>query len=492
MRTFVKGLIVLVAITLPLFGAWLASSLAAYANGPRWILLPVALLGFPLLPLLWEAVAGWRRARARYAKPRILSFSDRLWLRTTTLNLLFVGGLLALGPGAATRALSARGDWLLDGAEGRLAERGRSTLHVLAGALDALLRVGHENPYDEDPTRAVPSQTDKTPAPMPRGGEVQEVASTPTPEPAPAPEPERAAAPPAPLDAEHVWPRPPTLHPLVAAMQPVDEPSIDAVAAYVVAHEPSKLGQLQALHDWVADRIAYDPAALTGVRPPQTAQAVFTRRNAVCAGYADLLVALGKAAKLQIVYVVGDARGANGEVDGAGHAWNVATVDGISYLLDATWDAGYLEGSPARFVKHFQTEYSFTPPAIFGIDHFPEQASEQLRTPSISRGDFMRLPQMRPSFFALGLELREPNRSQVTVAGALDVTLGVPSGTYVLATFEPKGGGASTRCEVSGTDTVHVRCAFPGRGEYRVQLYAALQRYGSYDFVGELLAQDAR
>jgi hypothetical protein len=484
--TALKLGVVTFAIALPILGAWLASALAAYANGPRWILLPVALLGFPLLPLAWEGVAAWRRKPT--ARRRILSFSDRLWLRTTALNLVFVGGLVALGPQAALRAVSARGDWFLDGSESGWAASARGALHTVAGSFDALYRLTHDNPYEHDSNGDVVKR-DKTPPPMPHGGELQDD----TPKPAEAtPEPPPPPPPVDPLDASHAWPRPSTLHPAVTSIQPADETTIESVANYIVAHEPSKLGQLKALHDWVADRIAYDPAMLTGVRPPQTAAAVFQRRTGVCAGYAHLLVALGQAAHVQIEYLIGDARGAGGEVDGAGHAWNMATVDGSSYLLDATWDAGYVGGNPLRYEKRYSTDYLFAPPAIFGIDHFPEKAAKQLRTPPISRGDFMRVPQMSPSFFARGPELREPTRSQVTVQAALTLVLTAPPHVYVLASFEPKSGGTRERCTVTGTGEIHATCTFPARGEYRVLLFASPVQYGTYDLVGELLAQDDR
>ena len=409
---------------------------------------------------------------------------------------MFVVGLFALGPQAAVRALAARGDWMLDDVGSSWAPPVRTALHALAAGIDALYGRGHDSPFaqERDGEIAKNDHEDEPPPPLPRGGELQEE----QPKPADAPtadlpdDPEPAPTPSQPLDADHAWPTPAALHPAVAAMQPADETSMAAVVAYVVAHEPSQLGQLKALHDWVADRIAYDPEALTGVRPPQTAAAVFARRTAVCAGYAELLATLGKQARLDVRYVLGDARGAGGEVDGAGHAWNLATVNGASFLLDPTWDAGYLEGSPLHYVKHYQTDYLFTPPAIFGIDHFPRRPAEQLRTPPISRGDFMRLPQMRPTFFARGLDLKEPDRSQVTVRGSLGLTITAPAHTYVLATFEPKGGGSSTRCEVAGAGDLYARCNFPDRGEYRVQLFSSPRQYGSYDFVGELLAQDAR
>ena len=103
--------------------------------------------------------------------------------------------------------------------------------------------------------------------------------------------------------------------------------------------------------------------------PPQDAQTVFTRRTAACAGYAELLVALGKALGLEIRYVHGDARTPGGRETGEGHAWNIAKLDGREYLVDATWDAGSIDGD--TFKKDYRTDYYLTPPEIFSIDHFP-------------------------------------------------------------------------------------------------------------------------
>ena len=47
----------------PLVGSWLAGSLAAFVNGPRWAVVLAALVLFPIGPLAWEAWAALRRRR---------------------------------------------------------------------------------------------------------------------------------------------------------------------------------------------------------------------------------------------------------------------------------------------------------------------------------------------------------------------------------------------------------------------------------------------
>ena len=47
----------------PTLGVWVASSLAAYRNGPVWLACAAGLLLFPVLPVLWDMASEWRRRR---------------------------------------------------------------------------------------------------------------------------------------------------------------------------------------------------------------------------------------------------------------------------------------------------------------------------------------------------------------------------------------------------------------------------------------------
>src|ERR1043166_1813285 len=80
-------------VLIPLFGFWLASSMAAYRNASQWMTLLGGLALFPLLPGLWELFCVWRRA-GRPASQSILTGLDRLVLRTLVVNGLFLGGMM--------------------------------------------------------------------------------------------------------------------------------------------------------------------------------------------------------------------------------------------------------------------------------------------------------------------------------------------------------------------------------------------------------------
>ena len=496
-------------IATPVAGAWLASSLAAYANGPIWLAALAGLILFPLLPLAWDLHAERRRARRKDARPRVLTLWDRLILRTLLVNLAFLAALLATHPQRGFTALSTRGDWMLDGRQGPAAAAARKQLFRAADRLEWLYLAVRENPFaDPDGDRPQPAPEPQAsgsaraqPAPEPQASGSAQPQPAPEPQasgsaqPQPAPEPQGSDRPapspaPAPPPAARAWPFPAQLHPAIERMPPEAEQSIESVAAYVRSVEPDQVQRIKAVHDYVADRIAYDGVAYTTRRfPPQTAEVVFQTRTGVCAGYAALFVAIGRAIGADVQYVVGQSRTQGMRNDGSSHAWNAVTIEGRRYLVDTTWDSGSLDG--ATFKKGYRTEYFLTPPEVFGLDHFPDDPRLQLRDAPISRGDFLRQPMLRPSFYAHGLELLSPTRSQITVQGEIAIELSNPRGRFALADFAEQaaaatGGGERPRCEVTNGPTARLRCRFPAPGSYAVRLFSGPEQYGSYEYVGQI------
>src|SRR5262245_43717745 len=146
-------------ITTPVLGAWVASSLAAYANGPTALAAASGLLAFPLLPLAWERWANYRRSKNKVVKPHILTFADRLILRTLAVNLLFLAILVGTRPKPAFTALSTRGDWMLDGSNGETAMSIRKGLFWAADRLEWVYLAVHDNPFEQKSDDPDPSKT---------------------------------------------------------------------------------------------------------------------------------------------------------------------------------------------------------------------------------------------------------------------------------------------------------------------------------------------
>ena len=507
-RHLLDALWVLLIVTVTLAGVWLSSSLAAYLNGPRWLACALGLAAFPVLPLAWEAWAASRRAKKPNPRPRFFSAWDRVVMRTLAVNLLVVGILLARWPAVSFAALATRGDWFLEGRTGGGAAGLRVALFRLAGGLEWLHGAAHRNPYDDYLTHTASTTGTPMPAPVP----IAEGATRPPdtsdpggssggelsasdfdfgrPQPAPPDSLPRAEEPPRPErtdDGTPAWPMTAALHPAVVELPAAAETDIASVARYIAQREPDPWLRVKALHDYVADRVSYDAASYRAhVYPPQDAETVFRTRLSVCAGYANLLAALGQAAGDEIVVVGGDARTDGRDLTGEGHAWNAARIAGRWTLLDATWDAGFLKED--RFVKRYSTEFLFTPPEVQGLSHFPEEEKWQLRTPPLTRGEFLRQPLMRPLFYAEGFTLVSPSRPQVTVDSVLQALLRNPRGRFVLAHYERRETGLRADCAVQQGETVAVHCALPDEGTYRVVLFSNKERYGTYQHIGEIEA----
>lgn len=491
MKVLVKLLGLSIIAIPPLLGAWLASSLTAYLGGPYKLAVAAGLLLFPVLPLLWEIGAVRRRARKGIKTPPYLAPYARFILRTLVVSVVFIATLVVIFPRQAFPALAVRGDWFLEGDDSDTARMARDGVHQAAKGLEWLYTLTVDDPYrqwaDDTPLpeneQPKPSPPDRPNPPDPPDPPDPGEQKTPDPQAkkiciktedgvehcvdAPSPKPtqdenERAAR-------AGEWPAPRELHPVVRAMTAKDEATMQAVATHIKDRTKPGRDRVRALHDWVADRIAYDGEAFrTRNIPAQDADTVFRRRIAVCAGYSLLLKRLGQLAGEDILYVTGDAGGAAGLER---HAWNAARVDGGWVLLDSTWDAGYLDDE-FRFVKSFDTAYAFPPPIFFAASHFPEERRWQLLERPIDRGEFLRMPKLQADFFRAHLTLKEPQRSQVDAIGSVDVVVDNPDGRYLSATACKDG--KCDRCKNEGKGATRLTCALPETGSYRVRLFAAV------------------
>ncbi len=469
-----KTLAWIVVIGIPALGVWAGSSLAVYGDGPLWAAILAGLCAFPLLPLAWEASSAWRRGRREEQTKRALTFGDRLIIRTFALNFVFLALFLFFWPVPIFEALASRGDWMLQGRTDPTSELLRRALLRTADRMSWLYDAATENEYatDEDPPLPTPEPTpmedeaprvDPVPAQPDEASEEahRRIART------------RGRGPPR-------WPFPNEVHPLVREIPREQEGSVEAVARYLSEREPDPYLRIKALHDYVADRVVYDVASLTpGNRAPQDAGTVFSSRRGVCEGYARLLVAMGEAANERIVYLVGNARDEEDQISGIGHAWNAVQIENRWYLIDATWDAGNVNGD--QFEKHYKSDYFLTPPDMFSLDHLPEEEDWQLRQEPLSRGEFVRQPRLKPSFFRAGLRLVSPDRSHVTVADRFVAQIENAAGHFAMANIRPHRSGAQgDRCDVRNGAMIEVRCRVPSSGVWDVIVFESPEQYATY------------
>src|SRR5262245_7466673 len=217
----------------PLFGFWLASSLAAYHNASQWLSLLVGLLLFPILPVGWDLFYVWGQNRKKYDGPRYLTGIDRLVLRTLIINSVFLGGMMWKAKQESFRALAVRGDWMLDGFDGPVANTMRGWLLGFADHFDKRTTVVVENQYgkgDQAPKDIKPVEDTETPGEKPTN----------------------------PMG----WPVPVAFDPIVTEIPDSEQASIESVGAYFSSRISDKKQLVKALHDYVVNRLHYDYDAL--------------------------------------------------------------------------------------------------------------------------------------------------------------------------------------------------------------------------------------
>jgi hypothetical protein len=541
-----------VALVPPLLGAWVTSTLAVHQGVlARWAV--AAGLGLSLgLPLAWEALSVPRRRAGGPHPKRWLRLRTRLLLRTWAVNLVFLVCAVLLSPRGVFTALSTRGDWMLPAAGPPYVETLRRFLFTAADGVEWAYVLATDNPYRDQlialATRA-PSQPLPPAAPS---GSAQQPEAAPPPVQPPPDAPAEEQPPPTPPEEEkepeedsesdvfiswkteprppeptptqaqpeagrgeetvqkepesreaskprtaggmRSYPFPPELHPRVHSLPRDLETDLVSVAKYLVREERDPFQRIKALHDYVVSRVEYDVRAYRSkTYPPQTPEAVFQNRRAVCAGYANLFAAMGQAAGEEVVTLSGDVPTPAENWEFEGHAWNAVRIEGAWYLVDVTWDAGHVSGS--LFTRSYTTKYLFMPPREFLQMHLPDDPHWQLLETPLDRGEAMRQarayvqqhyasridPQKPRTEHPAkekpvweGIRIVEPSRPGAEVRGRFIVELDNPRKLPAEVSIFNVQQSSAEPClpEYGGA---RFACTVLSRGPYRIQVFVGSQ-----------------
>ncbi len=153
---------------------------------------------------------------------------------------------------------------------------------------------------------------------------------------------------------------------------------IEALARQITAGLTDDYARLEAIYDWMTHNIAYDLDKLDNMQAYGSGAAYLLQAGkGVCHDYADLTMALLKAAGIEATYESGDVYPKPGEVER--HAWNHARVGGIWYALDTTWGAGFVREGEAerRFVQKPRRIYLTTPEELYRLHGDPAYKEER-------------------------------------------------------------------------------------------------------------------
>lgn len=261
-----------------------------------------------------------------------------------------------------------------------------------------------------------------------------------------------------------------------------------------VAHA---LERARIIHDWIALNIAYDSDALLSRRLLREDPAVtLTRRKAVCGGYARLFEYMSYHAGVEVETITGYSRGYGVDLFNErvtfrshnAHAWNAVRFENNWYLVDVTWNAGYLQNG--RFVADYGTEYLYAHPEQFIHTHYPQAPGWYLTERRVTRDRFESLPHLRPAFFQAGLELDRSIAAVNHVRGReFEVRIRQPEGTQLLLVTRDRTSREVDRIDSSaltdGRRWHSLRVEVPAIGRYRVAIYKLRDDETLYEFVGQ-------
>lgn len=253
---------------------------------------------------------------------------------------------------------------------------------------------------------------------------------------------------------------------------------------YLGEGSQNTLHKAKRFHDWIALNIGYDTRAyFSGKYPEQDYATVIRRRQGVCSGNANVFKQMCDLGGIKSEKVQGYSRGYGFNIfekeefgEQIRHVWNAIEYRGYWYLLDITWDAGYVENQ--RFVRQYSTAYLFPRPEKMVYTHFPKDSKWQLLPVVLSASKFKCQPQVLKNYFKYDVEfiseIEKINKTdfshniQLTTPQNVAVTAIVigPNGRefpqQAFAQREPQNGRAKWSIDL----------VFPKVGKWTCRLYA--------------------
>jgi hypothetical protein len=167
---------------------------------------------------------------------------------------------------------------------------------------------------------------------------------------------------------------------------------LDQLVDFLISWTDDDYLKIKSIHDWIVCNIPYDVAAYNkGEIKIEQPHITLRFRTAVCGGYSMLFNYMVTKAGFEAAYISGFTKGRSKySIQPQGqfvrHAWNSVKINDIYYLIDTTWDAGYVNNN--KFTFTYTTDFFLTDPNIFIKRHYPQAPGWLLMDNYISIEDF--------------------------------------------------------------------------------------------------------
>ena len=119
----------------------------------------------------------------------------------------------------------------------------------------------------------------------------------------------------------------------------------------------------------------------------------------VCSGYARLYKYIGTYIGIDVICVVGHAKGVDesDDLSESNHEWNILRFKKVYYIIDSTWGAGYLNNG--KFVKSLNEFYFCAIPDRIIATHHPDEDKWQLLYPFVTLEEFGKIADYSTNFY---------------------------------------------------------------------------------------------
>lgn len=184
----------------------------------------------------------------------------------------------------------------------------------------------------------------------------------------------------------------------------------EEIASYIMEKPSSEIEKARMIYVWLAENIAYDDAGYNSKKlGDNSAEEVLRTRVGVCAGYANAFQSIGEKVGLEIIKIIGCAKGYDYESDisdnveeSSNHAWNAIRIDGTWAIYDATWGSGAgMTNKKGKLVsvKEFTGDWFQVDPKIAIYTHFPINDAQQYLEKPIAFLRYTEMPRIGPEAF---------------------------------------------------------------------------------------------
>ncbi|MBO4727572.1 MAG: hypothetical protein J5631_04040 [Spirochaetaceae bacterium] len=185
------------------------------------------------------------------------------------------------------------------------------------------------------------------------------------------------------------------------------ETNLKELVSYLIKGASDNFARVKVLHDWICYNIDYDTDLFfKDSSKKQNYCEVLQTRKAISTGFSALMKEMCTLAGFECVSIDGFAKGYgyNGHLsETVEHSWNAVNIESKWYLIDVTWDTGYLERK--AFIRCYSSEYLFLDSRSFLYTHLPKEDAFQFYAPVVSASQFEKEPKLEGKFFDYGFSL---------------------------------------------------------------------------------------